>query len=242
MRTAIKSVMAMLLGITTISCNVRASDISDIGKDSSKTIVIQGPIVNNVVGLADDLVKMSSEADTVDILINSPGGSVFAGFIFINAMEVVRARGTKIRCLVTSMAASMAFQILAHCTDRYALPKALLLWHPVRISGTLTLTPQLAQSITANLVRVETKLVNDLRKFLILDDATFYQHYLAETLFTAEEVAALDSNFVKITSDVPLLNSITNLNLDGGGSADDNMTIVRPLGTWDIFIYDINVR
>lgn len=241
MRTVIKSVMVMLLGITTISCRVKASDISDIGKDSSKTIVIQGPVVNNVVGLADDLVKMSSEADTVDILINSPGGSVFAGFIFINAMEVVRARGTKIRCLVTSMAASMAFQILAHCTDRYALPKALLLWHPVRISGEVTLTPQLAQSITADLVRIENKLVNDLRKFLILDDATFYQHYLAETLFTAEEVAALDSNFVKITSDIPNLNSITNLNL-GGGSADDNMIIVKPLGTWDIFIYDINVR
>jgi len=75
---------------------------------------------------------VASGATSVDIYINSPGGSVLAGFWFIDQMRYAQSRGVEIRCHVDKLAASMAFQILTACSKRYVQPFSILLWHRVR--------------------------------------------------------------------------------------------------------------
>jgi ATP-dependent protease ClpP protease subunit len=70
---------------------------------------------------------------SVDLVLSSPGGSIVAGMIFIEAMQRAQERGTKFVCVVDKMAASMAFVILAACDNRYIMETSLLLWHPGRV-------------------------------------------------------------------------------------------------------------
>ncbi len=67
------------------------------------------------------------------ILVDSPGGSVSAGQAMIDAVEAQKAQGTKVACVVTGMAASMAFNLLTHCDTRIADTGAKLLFHKVAL-------------------------------------------------------------------------------------------------------------
>jgi len=102
---------------------------------SEKAVLISGPIAGSnldpVVKELDTLFLAGER--TADIILNSPGGSVTTGFLFINKMEELRARGMRLRCFVPTVAASMAFQILLHCDEKYTLDRAFVLWHRVRV-------------------------------------------------------------------------------------------------------------
>lgn len=78
-----------------------------------------------VIVLEDDVVEwkmkdlavaLRSEKE-VHLVINSPGGSVSAGLIFINEIEGLRNQGKleSLQCYVVDMAASMAAMISAYC-------------------------------------------------------------------------------------------------------------------------------
>ena len=69
----------------------------------------------------------------VFVFISSYGGSVGAGEVFINAMEGLRARNQTITC-VADLAMSMAFIILQHCDNRYALSNSILMQHQMSFS------------------------------------------------------------------------------------------------------------
>lgn len=68
------------------------------------------------------------------VLINSPGGSVVAGEQIGNAMDLERARGTKMICVVLGAAHSMAFNLLAHCDSRIASDDAVMVAHRIAMS------------------------------------------------------------------------------------------------------------
>ena len=66
--------------------------------NSKRAIIISGPIDRNLDGIAKVMNKYASESkEPIDIIINSPGGSVLTGFLFINHMNQVKAEGVKIR-------------------------------------------------------------------------------------------------------------------------------------------------
>lgn len=102
-----------------------------------KALVLDGLITPGSIGpIADELLRASlAEEGSIDIIINSPGGNIVEGFAFVSKMEAAKANGLVIRCFVPEYAASMAFQILVHCSpgERYALPRAFLLWHHARV-------------------------------------------------------------------------------------------------------------
>lgn len=68
------------------------------------------------------------------ILINSGGGKVDAGIGMLNLIEADKKKGTKIVCIVTHAAHSMAFNILTHCDKRYAFKKSFCLVHKIEMS------------------------------------------------------------------------------------------------------------
>jgi ATP-dependent protease ClpP protease subunit len=102
----------------------------------------------------------------------------------VAAVDMAKARGFKVQCYVPGLAASMAFQILAHCSERYALPHAYLMWHPVRaqIRGALTSTE--ARILANDLAETETMLVADLRSYLKVTDSCFEQHYVSAWIWS----------------------------------------------------------
>lgn len=187
------------------------------GKEISlvkNVVIIEGPIGRGVLQKANELMKSTvkeGEDKVIDIVINSPGGSVYAGWQFISAMKAMQARGYTLRCTVTTMAASMAYQILSECDERYAFEFSTLLWHPVRLSGMFTLTPKQALGIVRQLQRIERILVTDLRAKFDVDDKTFWRHYHAETLHITKSVADMADGFITIVSNVKGLDSLSNL-------------------------------
>lgn len=169
------------------------------------TDVIEG---RKGIVMSDEILKAAEEDDgPMYILINSPGGSVFVGYTIISAMERAKARGVRFVCGVTGMAASMAFQIFAHCDERYSLGYSMFLWHPVRISlgggfgAGIALTPQLAKSLYEDLAQVESIMRPFLIRTLQMDPALFDMHYLAETLHYAGPLVALSPDFMRIVED-----------------------------------------
>jgi len=167
---------------------------------------------NKLLGYAEH----ASHVGTVEVVINSPGGSVFAGLQFVNAMHLAQARGIKIRCYVAGMAASMAFQILAECDERYALRYSLLLWHPVRIAGIMVITPERAKALASELARIEADLLTPIQRELELSEEEFMWRYLHETMWTAEGLVKVSPNFLTIVDDIPGVGAIWNPGRMGG--------------------------
>ncbi len=195
---------------------------------SKSTMVIEGPIGQGILSQANRLISFSTTKDApkiIDIVINSPGGSVFAGWQFITAMQIVRARGFKIRCMVTSMAASMAFQIFSQCDERFAYKFSLLLWHPPasRLQGRPT--PQRARAFSRSLRQVEKELVKQLRSRFKLKKSKFMYHYLKETLHTAQAVRELTPSFLNTTTDVGGLNGLSNLRSNNKSRTKNNLIV-----------------
>lgn len=181
---------------------------------SKNTMTIEGPIGAEIISKANKLISFSTNPKgpkVIDIVINSPGGSVFAGWQFITAMQIVKSRGYKIRCTVTSMAASMAFQIFSQCSERYAYKFSLLLWHPPAADLRGRPTPQRAANLARALLQVEKELVAQLRTNFKLRDKTFKYHYLRETMHTAQAVKLMSNRFLKLVIDIKGMNGLSNL-------------------------------
>lgn len=147
-------------------------------KDIVKVI---GPIDSSILSEAAKIEKQAG-SPVIRILINSPGGAVVTGQIFVQAMELAKARGSKIECAVSNIAASMAFHVLAHCDSRYLLRYSMLLFHPVRVEFQGALTPEDLRRMYANMTILTMELDEDLRLALGKGDYEKFNQW--ETLWT----------------------------------------------------------
>lgn len=179
--------------------------------DPKRTVKVVGEVNGSIISQADHLLALSKTPGNIDIVISSPGGSVASGTFFITAMDMAAARGNTLRCYVSGLAASMAFQILAHCEERYALPTTYLLWHPVRAGFFMaSFTPEQAAALAEDLKRTEDWATGDLIDRLFEGkEKFFWHHYHAETLFVASELAKKMPGLVTIVDDMPGVDSIS---------------------------------
>jgi ATP-dependent protease ClpP protease subunit len=174
---------------------------------------IQGVVGRNIVKQADYLTALAKKSTKpVTLIINSPGGSVYAGLQFINAMIAVQSKGVEINCYVSGMAASMAFQILAFCDERYAMEYSMLLWHPPAYVGSMRVTPRKAGYLKSELVSIEQTLVPKLLKELDIPKKLFVYHYLKETFWTARALVNVAPDFITIVKSVPGLAKVASRN------------------------------
>jgi ATP-dependent protease ClpP protease subunit len=168
--------------------------------------VIDRPIMgDNLTPISDFLVSSVGKRTSVDLIINSPGGSVSSGFAFLNRLDYVRSRGIVVNCFVPEMAASMAFQILLHCDNRYALKRAGLLWHRVSIGvraarlNTLVIT-----DLLTDLSAVDKQIIADLEAHLPLSKERIVYHLDRETLHFATDLEVLAPGFLTgVTDTIP---------------------------------------
>jgi len=170
---------------------------------SSRYLEIIDVVDATVIDAANRLDKMSRQSDEdVTILINSPGGFIAPGFIFVAAMEVAKARGVKLKCVSGVVAASMAFIMLAHRDERYVLRNTMLLFHPVSFSGKSIRITEVLPSLMETEKR-ERLVGKYLMKSMGLSWREYHPHNFSETLWTGKGLSDYtDGEFVKVVTNI----------------------------------------
>lgn len=175
---------------------------SEVSVDIEKALVIEGVISgDNIVHIGQALLDRAAEGQSsADLIINSPGGSVTSGFMFLNMVDEARARGMRIRCFVPEIAASMAFGILVHCDERHALARSFLLWHRARVSvgglfGSPITAPE-ALALGRDLASVDRLILDETTKALGIDPRVVKYHFEQETLHVGTNLHILAPNFI----------------------------------------------
>lgn len=188
--------------LMTVACapNQANSKTFDV-VDSSRSLEIVGQIDGEIVGQAEKLINMSKTPEPVYMLINSPGGQVLPGMIFVDAMHTAKKRGVKIVCVSNVMAASMAFVILAHCDERYARPNTRLLFHPMSISTSGSRIQELVTDLNET-VKEEKRIARELQRIMRLEWKDFHPHYFAETFWSAEQLSIHSPGFIRLVDEV----------------------------------------
>lgn len=171
-----------------------------------RTIVVSGPITGSIVApMLDTMDKLvAKDADApIDLVIASPGGSVVAGYIIVDKIDALRAQGVIFRCVVRSVAASMAFQLLLHCDERYSTPHAFLLWHPVRVFYQGALTADVAKVAAIQMAQTDKMIRHELYEHLPMSKKSIDWHFTNETLHHASLLhKAAPGFFIEVTSKI----------------------------------------
>jgi len=207
-----KQLLKILIALTITGSPLHASSLKGdtLVVKTSRTLLIGGPIDSSIVGGAVMLLSLEGTGP-IYFIINSPGGKVFAGLQLISAMKILKYRGIEIHCMVSGMAASMAFQIFNECTHRYALSNSLLSWHPIRASVEKALTPKVAMQLAEDMERYEKGMVDALKDQLRISDQEFDKHYYNETLHLGEGLKQLAPHYLTIVKDVRGIKNIFNI-------------------------------
>ncbi len=173
--------------------SVEAAPGAPVKVDKTRLVEITDVIDAGILTKANQLYALASKSrKPIDIIIDSPGGSVNAGLYFIEAMHALQEKNIVIRCHVENLAASMAYVIFTQCNERNALPYALLLFHPPRVQGKFLITPQFATSLSESLTLCEQILVGLIIPVMGINEENlswFTKNYLEERLFTGTELA-----------------------------------------------------
>lgn len=85
----------------------------------------------NVVKWTKQMNKLTT--NPIYIYINSPGGSVDSGSLFINNINWNIGQGKTVNCIAKS-AYSMAFVIFQNCSNRYVISSSTLMQHQISIN------------------------------------------------------------------------------------------------------------
>lgn len=171
----------------------------------SRLVKVLGPVNASIIEKANELIKLSElSKDPIYLFINSPGGSVGAGNVFIDAMTIVKNRGIQINCVTSVYAASMAFSILMNCSERYVLENVKLLFHPARVFLMMTaLTGKEYQKIAEDLISIDTKLQKELLEKLEIDEDIMLKAYYDEKWWDISELQAVTKKgWLKVVKDI----------------------------------------
>lgn len=199
MGRVVTRVVALLIGLVALSTSAPAADVS-VNLDRALHIrgVIAGRNLDSLAAKMQELAKQD-KSKPIDLIIDSPGGSVVTGFLFLNVMRTVQAQGTPVRCFSSTYAASMAFHIFLHCSERHVLGKVLLLWHRARVElGNTPVTAPIAKNLAADLYLVDGTIYTDLVARIPMDEKQISEHFERETLHVASKLDKMAPGFLEV--------------------------------------------
>jgi len=122
MKKTFRGLLLLTILLTSVNClalTTTSSILDEVNYDS----------IDNVI---DDLRSAHISKPIEEVLtieLDSPGGSVFAGFKLMNYIRALQKSGRKIDGIVTGICASMCFAILQTLDTRKAYPHAMLMQH-----------------------------------------------------------------------------------------------------------------
>lgn len=127
MRKLFKVSLGVLTAVSAVALIATAAPAraETITLEKDNTFVIRGEVTGNSMNKLSHQI-LESKADKIYLFIDSPGGSIFAGLRF---MEAVKATDKKVVC-VANTAISMAFAILQGvCSERLVMENSVLMQH-----------------------------------------------------------------------------------------------------------------
>jgi len=192
-------VIAMLVG-----CQAPAeAETFTFSKD--RVVKLIGEVSGDSLTLAQEIDKLSLISNKpIDFLINSPGGAVGPGMTVVDSMRQAQKRGVRFRCVTGVLAASMAFIILAECDERYTLPNARLLFHPISISTNGARVGELL-TVLKQIVEQEERVKSRLQSQMGMSTKDFIDNYYAETFWSGYEL----TDFTKNKSFLTVVDQVT---------------------------------
>lgn len=127
--------------------------VDEIGKLFGASASASGADFGEIMNVAENAV------DTLEIEINSPGGSVFDGFTIYQEIKSLRDRGVVVNATITGMAASMASVICMACDHVAIVPHGRMMIHDASnsVAGNadyLRKSADLLDSISADLANI----------------------------------------------------------------------------------------
>jgi ATP-dependent protease ClpP protease subunit len=126
------SLLGMLLGVSAQAIEIKDPTTGKIIKTDKVTRITapiqQGDFKRYSASVAQTVMLPGERV----IILNSPGGDVTEGQKIINLLELERAMGVRMICIVDRNAHSMAFNILTHCDVRMATEGAGMVVHKCR--------------------------------------------------------------------------------------------------------------
>lgn len=182
MRKQMKQAAITMAAVLSLSVPVFASSFEM--KDPKRTVdvidVVDGSML---VSVAQKIHILSREnTQPIYLMINSPGGAVLVGTSILDAMKMAQKKGISIKCAAGTLAASMAFIILAQCDERYVLHDTKLLFHPVSTGGNGRLQELLISMEQTQ--ETEFGIMKFLQETMGLEWRKFHMHYFAETMWS----------------------------------------------------------
>lgn len=196
--------MRILVSVLTVAM-LCLSSVAHSGPivEKTKALVITGVIAQgNILPVGKELLDRANRGETeVQLIINSPGGEVVTGFLFLNLMKAAQAKGLRVTCFVPTIAASMAYQILLNCDERHTLNKAFLLWHRARVNiggmfGAPMTAPQL-DVIANGLAQMDEGIFEEVQKYMTaVPEQILRYHFENETLHVGLDLHKMDPEFI----------------------------------------------
>lgn len=212
MRKLVASIL--VVAFTVISPVAQAKTTKYTVPKGERTLYVIGPVDGSMLQLANKIERLSAESNKdIHIMINSPGGAVVVGLQIIQAIDIARARGVKVVCAVGVLAASMAFQLLPHCSERYAMKRSLLLFHPARAMVRGGITGEQALMIGKELARIDGRAAAENEAMMgSLERGWMARHFRNETLWEAKDlVSETKNNWLTIVDILDTPNGAFNL-------------------------------
>lgn len=212
---------ALVIALAGPSIGLAKSSVPKL--DSQRTVFVDNVIAfQNSAPVIKALQAFAAQAeahkntDAITIVIDSPGGSAMVGGMFLTEMENLKALGVTVNCVVPGMAASMGFWMLAHCSNRYALSHAQLLFHRGRIvTGSQPLTAPVLITLAKGLFDLDNQQIADFEKFMPMDKETMMYHLENETMHTAKGLNELThGNFITVVDTYPGLSQLREKSAD----------------------------
>lgn len=179
-------ILTIILGLALLSARATAVEVN-----LKRALVIEGIIQNNLDPIGKALLAMDPDAGPADLIINSPGGSVTTGFLFLGQMEAAQAAGLRVRCFVPQIAASMAMHILLHCDERHVLNNSFLLWHRARVQLQGPLTSPMLEVVSRDLANIDSIIYHKVTSTLHMSVDDISYHFENETLHVGSVLASL---------------------------------------------------
>jgi len=100
--------------------------ISEMGRIFGAQAAAEGTITGELTNFTENA------ADTLEIVIHSPGGSVLDGYTLYHEINALRARGVFVTATINSLAASMASVIAMACDEIRMVPQGRMMIHEVQ--------------------------------------------------------------------------------------------------------------
>lgn len=180
--------------------------------DLNRAIYLEGIIGPRHLGIADRIrgqVDLSKK--DIVLLIDSTGGRVDVADVITDAIASAEEAGHRIVCVVTGSAASAAFYIFSHCSERMAIDTAKFMYHAPRISLPLpppALTYTFLKYLHEDLRKSNDKYILDILDRYPISYKTFKHNFTNEVWQSVEDInKALkdDSDWVKVIDIYDLL-------------------------------------